>query len=155
MAVPLVHPAARDYTQIGTVQQFADINKALIVQGLEVWSEENKDEAWCGVKSHFKSRLGNESSGVLRNFLWCVLLLWMAGALGLEAPKRRRWIGRRESACAAAGAPGRASLISPSFGRTWMCKWRKVVWKSHLLFVIFSVISGSHPARRSCIDWPS
>lgn len=39
-----VHPAARDYAQIGTAQQFADINKGLIVQGLEVWSEENKDE---------------------------------------------------------------------------------------------------------------
>lgn len=46
MVVPLVHPAARDYTLIGTAQQFADINKGLIVQGLEVWSEENKDEVW-------------------------------------------------------------------------------------------------------------
>lgn len=44
MVVPLVHPTAGDYTQIGTAQQFADINKGLIVQGLEVWSEENKDE---------------------------------------------------------------------------------------------------------------
>lgn len=44
MVVPLVHPAAGDSIQTGTVQQFADINKGLIVQGLEVWSEENKDE---------------------------------------------------------------------------------------------------------------
>lgn len=44
MVVPLVHAAAGDYTQIGTAQQFADINKGLIVQGLEVWSEQNKDE---------------------------------------------------------------------------------------------------------------
>lgn len=46
MVVPPVHPAARDYTLIGTAQQFADINKGLIVQGLEVWTEENKDEVW-------------------------------------------------------------------------------------------------------------
>lgn len=69
MVVPLVHPAAGDYTQIGTAQQFADINKGLIVQGLEGWSEENKDEVWWRVKRHFKSRLGNESLGEIKELL--------------------------------------------------------------------------------------
>lgn len=46
MAVLLAHPAARDCTQIGTPQQFADINKDLIVQGLEVWREKNNYEVW-------------------------------------------------------------------------------------------------------------
>lgn len=44
MAVPPVHPAG-DSTQIDTERQFAGISKGLIVRGLEVWSEENKDEA--------------------------------------------------------------------------------------------------------------
>ena len=68
MVVPPVHPAARDYAQIGTAQQFADINKGLIVRGLEVWSEENKDEVWR-VRRHFNSHLGNESLGVQKNFI--------------------------------------------------------------------------------------
>lgn len=46
MVVPPAHPAAGDYTQIGTARQFAGINKGLIVQGLEVRSEENKGEVW-------------------------------------------------------------------------------------------------------------
>lgn len=75
MVVPLAHPAAGDYTQIGTAQQFAGINKGLIVQGLEVRSEENKGEVWWRVKKRFNSRLGNESLGVQQNFLWWVLLL--------------------------------------------------------------------------------
>lgn len=44
MTVPLVRPAAGDCTQTGTAQQFADINKSLIVQSPEVWNEENNDE---------------------------------------------------------------------------------------------------------------
>lgn len=69
MAVPMVHPAAGDDTQIGTAQQFTGINKDLIVKGLEVWSEENKDEVLWGVRRLFNSRLGNESLGVEQNFL--------------------------------------------------------------------------------------
>lgn len=38
----------------------------------------------------------------------------------------------------------------PGFGPSWMFKVEKVVWKSHLLFVIFSVILGvsSHTEER-------
>lgn len=53
IVVPLVYPAAGDNTQIGTAQQFADINKGLIVQGPEARSEENKDEVCRRVRRHF------------------------------------------------------------------------------------------------------
>lgn len=90
MVVPPVHPAAGDRAQIGMAQQFADINKALIVQGLEVRSEENKGEVWRRVRRLFNSRLGNESFRVQQNFLWWVLLLSSAGILSLKASKAKR-----------------------------------------------------------------
>lgn len=85
MVVPLVHPAARDCTWIGTAQQFAGINKGLIVQGPEVYSVENNEEARQGVRKHFNSRLENESLEARPNFLWLVLLLVAAGILSSKA----------------------------------------------------------------------
>lgn len=43
-AVPPVRPAAGDSAPTGTAQQFAGINKSLIVWSPEVWSEGNKDK---------------------------------------------------------------------------------------------------------------
>lgn len=42
IAVPPAHPTAGDHTQIGTVRQFADINKDLIVGHPEVCRERAK-----------------------------------------------------------------------------------------------------------------
>lgn len=43
-AVPPLRPAAGDSAPTGTAQQFAGINKSLIVQSPEVWSEGKKDK---------------------------------------------------------------------------------------------------------------
>lgn len=97
--IPPVHPAAWDRAQIGMPQQFADINQGLIVRGLKVWSEENNYEVWRGVRKHFNSRLGNESSEAQRNFLRRLLLLVTAGILNFTA--LMQWGVRRKASCTA------------------------------------------------------